>query len=101
MDMIADRKQAPAIVDAVNFELQLKKAERFTLNNGVEVYAINAGAEDVLSLEWVFYAGNWFENKNLVAATANFLLRNGTTAKTAFQINEHFEYYGIRVILHG
>ncbi len=89
-----DRKQAPEIVDAVNFDLRLKQADKFILNNGVEVYAVNAGAEDVLSLEWIFFAGNWQEDQNLVAATANFLLRNGTSTKTAFQINEHFEYYG-------
>lgn len=89
-----DRKQAPEIVDAVNFDLRLKPAERFTLKNGVEVYAVNAGAEEVLSLEWVFFAGNWYEEQNLVAATTNFLLRNGTSKRTAFQINEHFEYYG-------
>jgi len=89
-----DRKQAPKIVDAVNFDLRLKKADKITLRNGVEIYAVNAGAEDVLSLEWVFFAGNWQEEQNLVAATTNFLLRNGTSTKTAFQINEHFEYYG-------
>ncbi len=89
-----DRKQAPPIVDAIHFDLQLRETRPFTLDNGTKVYSINAGAEDVLSLEWVFYAGNWFEDKNLVAATTNFLLRNGTTSKTAFQINEHFEYYG-------
>ena len=89
-----DRKQAPGIVDAVNFDLRLKPADKFTLRNGVEVYAVNAGAEEVLSLEWVFFAGNWHEEQNLVAATTNFLLRNGTSKRTAFQINEHFEYYG-------
>lgn len=89
-----NRAIAPPIVDAVNFDLKLKKADKFTLDNGVKVYAVNAGAEEVLSFEWTFYAGNWFENKNLVAATANFLLRNGTSSKTAFQLNEHFEYYG-------
>ena len=89
-----DRKQAPVIVDAVDFDLRLKQAEKIVLNNGVEVYAVNAGAEEVMSVEWVFYAGNWFEDKNLVAATSNFLLRNGTSSKTAFQLNEHFEYYG-------
>jgi zinc protease len=89
-----DRKQAPVIVDAVDFDLRLKQAEKIVLKNGVEVYAVNAGAEEVMSVEWVFYAGNWFEDKNLVAATSNFLLRNGTSNKTAFQLNEHFEYYG-------
>ncbi len=46
-----DRKQAPKIVDAVNFDLRLKQADKFILDNGVEVYAVNAGAEDVLSFE--------------------------------------------------
>src|SRR5215207_4774763 len=89
-----ERKKAPQIVDAVNFHLQLKQVDRFKLRNGVEVFAVNAGAEEVLSLEWVFYAGNWQEDQNIVAATTNFLLRNGTSSKNAFQINEHFEYYG-------
>ena len=89
-----DRTNAPAIVDAVNFKLQLKPYRKFILKNGVEVYTIDAGAEEVLSVEWVFYAGNWFEDQNLVAASANFLLKNGTTNKSAFQVNEHFEYYG-------
>lgn len=93
-NIMPDRKQAPQIVDAVDFNLQLKPADKFTLRNGVNVYAVNAGAEEVLSFEWVFFAGNWQEEKNLVAATTNFLLRNGTSKKSAFQINEHFEYYG-------
>ncbi len=89
-----NRTIAPEIVDAVNFNLKLKPADKFTLDNGVEVYAVNAGAEEVMSLEWVFFAGNWHEEQDLVAATTNFLLRNGTSKKSAFQINEHFEYYG-------
>ncbi len=93
-EAVLERKKAPAIVDAVNFHLQLKPCQRFTLKNGVEVYAIDAGAEDVMMVEWIFFAGNWLEEKNLIAATTNFLLRNGTSNKTAFQINEHFEYFG-------
>lgn len=89
-----NRTDAPPIKDAVEFDLKLKPFEKHMLNNGAEVYAINAGAEDVLQLEWVFYAGNWFENQNLVAASTNFLLKNGTSTKTAYQLNEHFEYYG-------
>ena len=89
-----NRKNPPAIKDAVEFNLALKPYEKYYLNNGVEVYAINAGAEEVIQVEWVFYSGNWFEEKNLVAASTNFLLKNGTINKNAFQLNEHFEYYG-------
>lgn len=89
-----DRKTPPRIKDAIEFDVKLKPAEKVTLTNGTDVYAVNAGAEDVLQIEWVFYAGNWFEKKNLIAATTNFLLKNGTSSKNAFQLNEHFEYYG-------
>ena len=89
-----DRKQTPTIVDAVNFHLQLKPYRKITLRNGVEVISIDAGAEEVMMIDWVFFAGNWYEEQNLIAAAANFLLRNGTSEKTAFQLNEHFEYYG-------
>src|ERR1043165_4872686 len=89
-----NRLQPPRIKNAVELNLQLKPYEKATLNNGADVYAVNAGSEDVLLVEWVYYAGNWFEKKNLVAATTNFLLKNGTSTKNAFQLNEHFEYYG-------
>ncbi len=92
--MMLDRKTLPKIVDAVDFNLSLKPYQKFVLDNGVEVYAVNAGAEEVMQIEWVFNAGNAQEEKNLIAATTNFLLRNGTSTKTAFQINEHFDYYG-------
>lgn len=91
---MVNRTVAPPIVDAVDFKLSLKPYGKIVLKNGVEVYTINAGAEEVMMLEWVYYAGNCYEEKNLVAASANFLLRNGTSKKTAFRINEHFEYYG-------
>lgn len=89
-----NRKQPPSIKDAVDFDLRLKPYEKFVLDNGIEVYAVNAGAEDVLQIEWIFYSGNWYEKENLIAASTNFLLKNGTSQKNAFQINEHFEYYG-------
>jgi zinc protease len=89
-----NRKQSPPIKDAVEFDLQLPKCEISMLDNGVPVYAINAGAQEVTLIEIVFYAGNWYEDKNIVAGTANFMLKNGTTNKTALEINEHFEYHG-------
>lgn len=89
-----NRKTTPHITDAVSFDLQLKKCDQYNLDNGVPVYSLDAGTQEVLMIEWVFYAGNWYEQKNIVAATTNFMLKNGTTQKTAFEINEHFEYYG-------
>ena len=89
-----DRRITPKIKDAVDFNLTLKPCDQYTLNNGARVYSLNGGAEDVLMIEFVFSAGNCYETQNLVAAATNHLLKNGTSTKSAFQINEHFEYYG-------
>ncbi|MEO7266166.1 MAG: pitrilysin family protein, partial [Ferruginibacter sp.] len=89
-----NRKIPPPLKDAVNYKLHLKPYELFTLDNGVPVYSIHAGAQEVVQIEFIFYAGNFFETKKGVAAATNFLLRNGTTSHSALEINEAFEYYG-------
>lgn len=89
-----NRTQAPPLKDAVDYSLALKPYRFCRLANGIEVYHVEAGPQDVLQLEMVFDAGNTFEEKNLVAASANYLLKNGTRSKSAFEINEYFEYYG-------
>jgi zinc protease len=89
-----DRSHPPEIKDAVEFNLKLRPYEKIELDNGVPVYYLNAGAEEVLMIDLVYYAGNDNEEQNLVANATNFMLKNGTSAKNAFQINAHFEYYG-------
>ena len=89
-----NRKIAPPIVEAVNYKLHLKPYHKFNLDNGVPVYSIHAGEQEVMQVELVYYAGNCYEDKMQVAASTNFLLKNGTKTRTALQINEAFEYYG-------
>jgi zinc protease len=92
-----DRKTAPPIVDAVHFKLNLKPYEKYVLHNGTPVYAINAGTEEMLLLEFIFYAGNWYESATSIAFATNSLLKNGTRTKTALEINELLEYYGVHL----
>lgn len=89
-----NRKEAPEIKDAVEYKLALKPYDHFTLDNGVPVYSIHAGAQEVLQVEMVFYAGSFFENRKGIASATNYLLKNGTKTRSAFQLNEDFEYYG-------
>jgi predicted Zn-dependent peptidase len=89
-----NRTIAPPIIDPVAFEIKLPACKKYTLSNGVEVYAVDMGTEDVIMVNWVFSAGNWFEKKKAVAAATNFLLKNGTSRRNAFEINEFFDYYG-------
>ena len=89
-----NRTVAPKIIDPVQFEIKLPATKKYKLANGIEVFVLDMGTEDTMMVNWVFSAGNWFENKKNVAAATNFLLKNGTSKRNAFEINEHFEFYG-------
>jgi predicted Zn-dependent peptidase len=89
-----NRTIPPVIHHAIEFDLVLPDCKRFWLDNGVPVLAVDAGVEEVLQIEWVFEAGNSFESENMVAAATNHLLKNGTTTRTAFEINEQTDYFG-------
>ena len=93
-EITLDRAIAPAIKSPVEFDIKLPPVEKTVLSNGIEVYSVNMGTEDTLLVNWVFYAGNWYETKKGIAAASNFLLKNGTSKRSAFEINEHFDYYG-------
>ena len=96
-----NRKTAPDITDAVKFHLDLPAHEKVSLRNGVDVFLVNMGTLETLMMNVVFYAGNCFESDNLVASATNFLLKNGTSTKTAYEINEYFEYYGAYLSRHA
>ncbi len=89
-----NRTIVPPIKDAIDFKITLKPYTKFLLSNGAPVYYINDGAEEVVVIDFVFDAGNNFENKNAVAAATNYLIKNGTKKKNAYEITEYFEYYG-------
>jgi len=89
-----NRKSVPEITDAVKFQLNLPPHQKIILRNGVEVYLVNMGTVVTLMMNVIFYAGNYYETQNLVAPATNFMLKNGTRTKNAYQINDFFEYYG-------
>jgi hypothetical protein len=51
--MALDRTIAPHIKDAVDFDIQLKPYQKYTLDNGVEVYAFEGGAQEVMLMEFI------------------------------------------------
>jgi predicted Zn-dependent peptidase len=89
-----DRRIAPDIKSALDFEIKLPPYSQFTLSSGAPVYYINDGAEEVVEIDFVFNAGDTFENSTGVATAVNRLIKNGTGKRNAFEINEYFEYYG-------
>ena len=95
--MTIDRKIAPAIHDAIEFDYILPPITTQTLSNGLAVYWLNGGVQDVVEIDWVFPAGLWYEPSSGIAHATAGLLKNGTHKRTAQQINEALEFYGATV----
>ncbi len=89
-----NRTIPPPIKDAVEFDIKLKPYEKFTLDNGIPVYVIKSEEQETLQLELIFPAGSWYESESLEATATNFLMKNGTSKRTALEINEAIDYHG-------
>jgi predicted Zn-dependent peptidase len=68
--------------------------ETFKLKNGIELYAMDGGGQDLCRLEFVFEAGTKWQTKPLQAALCNAMLLEGTLNKTADEIHEKIDFYG-------
>jgi predicted Zn-dependent peptidase len=95
--MITDRTIAPAIHDAVDFDYVLPAINAVKLDNGLPLYWLNAGVQDVVQIDWIFPAGLWYEQKASVAHATSGLLKSGTSKHTSQQIHEALEFYGAQL----
>ena len=64
------------------------------LDNGILLYEIHGGTQDVLKLEIIFAAGRPFEKKQLAARATARLLSEGSHQHTGKQIAEKLDFYG-------
>jgi predicted Zn-dependent peptidase len=92
--MVLDRKTAPRIYDAIEFDYKLPPINKEVLSNGLPLYWLNAGVLDVVELNWVFPSGGWQEHQPGLASAVAALLKNGTSKRTAHQVHEALEFYG-------
>ncbi|XZF13078.1 M16 family metallopeptidase [Chitinophagaceae bacterium MMS25-I14] len=89
-----DRSTPPAIHDAIEFDFKLPPIQQERLANGLPLYWLNEGVQEVAEINWVFPAGIWYEEKQGVAHAVAGLLKNGTSKHTAHQLHELLEFYG-------
>lgn len=64
------------------------------MDNGVPVYGINMGTQEVVKIEIVFNAGRPYERKKLAARTTAAMHKEGTRYRDFAAIAEHFDFYG-------
>ncbi len=86
-----NRKDMPKVKLTTELSLITPKADR--LNNGLPVYYLEGGTEEIIKIELVFFAGSFFQLKPLVAFATGNLLRSGTKGRTRQEIDELLDYY--------
>lgn len=75
------------------------KAEKRMLSNGIPVFFINGGTQDVVKLDFVFEAGTWFQKSNMIASLCNSMLEEGSENYQASEIAEKYDFYGAYIQL--
>lgn len=87
-----NRKEPPLFrrVEHIN----ITKAKKRHLTNGIPVFCIEAGSQEVVKIEFLFDAGSWYQTAPLIASTTNSMLTEGTASRNSAQIAEFFDYYG-------
>jgi len=84
--LIPESKQ----VNEINFIAPQKQE----LDNGIKVFTINAGKQELVRIEFVFENVNWQEAKPLQAIAVSHLINNGTKTLSAREIADQVDYYG-------
>lgn len=87
-----DRKTPPAFKMVEN--INIKEALKSQLDNGIPVYSINAGTQELVKIEFIFDAGTWHQEQKLVASTTNAMLNEGTKNMVSKEIVEKLDFYG-------
>jgi len=90
-----NRSQSPTIHSIDN--PRLPQSKQHLLDNGIPLYEINMGTQDVIRVELSFKAGRWYEQHPLVAKTTSRLLKMGTEERSAKEFVEHFDFLGAKL----
>jgi zinc protease len=87
-----NRQQAPAFNEIS--QIPILQAKKDVLDNGIEVYSIDSGSQELVRIELCFNAGAYFQSRKLQASHAGYMMENGTKNFSAEEISENLDYYG-------
>jgi len=68
--------------------------DHYCLKNGVELFGMNSGDQEVVKIDFSFKAGSWFGKSRLDSTMAASMLQEGTTNHKASEIANIFDFYG-------
>ncbi len=87
-----NRTEAPAFntIDKID----IIQANKQILDNGIEVFTVSAGSQELSRIEFIFKAGMYYQNSPLIASCANNMAEMGTSKRTADEISDGIDFYG-------
>jgi zinc protease len=68
--------------------------EKWKLSNGINAWGLKAGSQELVSIDFIFDSGAWYQQENLVAGLTNAFLNQGSRNYTAQEIAETFDFRG-------
>ena len=91
-----DRVKGPAIqeVKASTFPAY----DKIRLDNGMDLYVVNAGTQDIFKLEVVFHGGRRFESKRGVGRVCAAMIREGFEGMDSSALSEFWDFYGANIM---
>jgi zinc protease len=75
-------------------KVEIPAHEQFDLDNGIPVYVVDAGTQELVKIEFIFPAGPVFEKKPLLASATNILLNEGTLKHSGAEIADMIDNFG-------
>jgi zinc protease len=87
-----DRTLAPAFGEVEKIELI--RAKPVILSNGLKVFSIEGGEQDLVRIEFIFDNVNYDSSKPLQSYATNVMLNDGTSELSSSQIADKIDYYG-------
>lgn len=87
-----DRTIAPDFGQVENIELI--QAKPIVLDNGLKVFSVNGGDQDLVRIEFIFENIAYDPKKPLQSYAANTMLNDGTNGLNASEIADRVDYYG-------
>ena len=87
-----DRALAPVYGEVENIELI--RAKSLVLANGLKLFSIDGGEQDLVRIEFIFSNTNYDSAKPLQTFATNTMLNDGTSELSSTQIADKIDYYG-------
>ena len=87
-----DRKIAPEFKEVEH--IHFIKAEKETLDNGIPVFILNGGEQNLSRIEFIFKNVAWNPEKPWLSSVSNAMLNEGTSHLSAAEIADKIDFYG-------